>query len=128
MQMQLLGLAPELSFFSLENSSEAVRDLECKSYEEQLRELGFFSLQKRRLRRCRITLHSYLKGGCGEVGVGLFFRITAIGCEGMASSCIKGGLDWMLGNISSPKEWSGTGMGCPGRWWSHHPWRCSRNV
>jgi len=18
--------------------------------------------------------------------------------------------------------------GCPGRWWSHHPWRCSRNV
>ena len=22
----------------------------------------------------------------------------------------------------------GTGMGCPGRWWSHWPWRCSRNV
>jgi len=22
----------------------------------------------------------------------------------------------------------GTGMGCPGRWWSHRPWRCSRNV
>jgi len=19
-------------------------------------------------------------------------------------------------------------MGCPGRWWSHQPWRCSRNV
>jgi len=18
--------------------------------------------------------------------------------------------------------------GCPGKWWSHHPWRCSKNV
>jgi len=22
----------------------------------------------------------------------------------------------------------GTGMGCPGRWWSHQPWKCSRNI
>ena len=35
----------------------------------------------------------------------------------------------MLGSIYSPEEWSGTGMGCPGRWFlSHHPWRCSRNI
>jgi len=20
------------------------------------------------------------------------------------------------------------GTGCPGKWWSHHPWRCSNNV
>jgi len=26
------------------------------------------------------------------------------------------------------KEWSGIGTGCPGQWWSHHPWRCSKNV
>jgi len=25
----------------------------------------------------------------------------------MASSCVRGGLDWMLGKISSQKEWSG---------------------
>jgi len=25
-------------------------------------------------------------------------------------------------------SWWGTGTGCPGRWWSHCPWRCSRNV
>jgi len=24
--------------------------------------------------------------------------------------------------------WSGAGMGCPGRWLSHHPWKCSRIV
>ena len=34
----------------------------------------------------------------------------------------------MLGNTTSLKGWSGTGMGCPGRRWSHRPWRCSRNV
>jgi len=37
----------------------------------------------------------------------------------MASSCIRGGLDWMLGKISLMKEWSGIGTGCPGKWWSH---------
>ena len=26
------------------------------------------------------------------------------------------------------KEWSGLGPGCPGRWWSPHPWRGSKNV
>ena len=24
--------------------------------------------------------------------------------------------------------WLGTGTGCPGRWWSHHPWRCPTTV
>jgi len=33
----------------------------------------------------------------------------------------------MLGNTASLKGWSGTGMGCPERWWSHRRWRCSRN-
>jgi len=22
----------------------------------------------------------------------------------------------------------GTGIGCPGWWWNHHPWRCSKTV
>jgi len=35
---------------------------------------------------------------------------------------------WTLGNTTSLKEWSGMGTGCPERWWSHWPWRCSRNV
>ena len=35
---------------------------------------------------------------------------------------------WILGKISFQKEWWCIETGCPGRWWSHHPWRCSRNV
>ncbi|KAJ7423412.1 hypothetical protein BTVI_09775 [Pitangus sulphuratus] len=59
-------------------ATKLVKSLENKSYEEQMRELGLFRLEKRRLSGGGdlIILYKYPKGGCIQVGGDLFSQAT----------------------------------------------------
>ena len=84
--------------------NRAVKGLEQKSDGEQLRELGWFSLEKR-IGCDLIALYNHLKRDCCEVGVALCSQVAATGQEVMALNCTRRDSGGIIGNSSFQKEW-----------------------
>lgn len=105
-----------------------IKALEYKPHEEWLRELGCSTWRKGDSGRLLSALCNYLKGGCRDMGVSPFCRVTSNRTRQISLKLNQGGLDWVLGKIASQKELSIIRTGWPMKWWSHHLWRDLRCV
>ena len=76
-----------------EEATEMIWGLEPLCYEERLREMGLFSLEKRRLQGDLIVAFHYLKGPARKLEKDLWQGHGVIGKGVMVSDCKRGDLD-----------------------------------
>ncbi|CAM5108800.1 unnamed protein product [Eretmochelys imbricata] len=102
-------------------AAKMIRGLEHMTYKERLRELGLFSLQKRRMRRDLIAAFNYLKGGSKEDGSRLFSVVAddRTRSNGLKLQCGRFRLNIRKNFFT--RRVVNTGMRYLGRWWNLLP-------
>ena len=101
---------------------KVIQGLEHLSYEDRWKELGLFSLGKRRLWGDLIAAFQYLKGVYEHKGNELFARVDSDRTRGNVFKLNGGRFRLDLRGNFLQREWRGAGTGCPERlWWMPHP-------
>jgi len=106
-------------------ATKMIRGLEHLSYERRLRELGLFSLEKRRLQGDLIVAFQYLKEAYRKAGEGLFTRARSDGTRGNGFKLKEGTFKLDKEEILYDEAWNmvaQTSCGCP------HPGSIQRQV
>jgi len=96
-------------------------------YEERLRELRLFSLEKKRLRGDLLTAFQYLKEACKKAGEGFFTRACSDRTRGNDFKLKEGrfrlNIKKNLFIMRVARHWNRL----PEKLWMPPPWKCSRS-
>jgi len=101
------------------------RGLENLPYGDRLRELGLFSLEKRRLWRDLIAACHYLKGAYRKAGDGLFIKADSDGTRGDGFKLEESRFRLYFRKKFFTVSWE-PGNRLPERLWMPPPWKHSR--
>jgi len=106
-------------------TTKIIRGVEHLSYEQRLRELGLFRLEKRRLWGDLTAAFQYLKGAYKKDGDRLFSKACCDRTRGNGFKLKKSRFRLAIGKKFFNVRVVRLCTGCPKKLWMPPPWKCS---